>query len=521
MNSLVGVRAPHFLFPQGYILTRTDVATADSPVLDELLRRWTFRRIGDLRLRHDPVVPCTSLSVGDATLALLGHAIDPFEELSDVEEMLAGLGRARQRSDVELFDAVDRLTGRFVLVIGSGSGTMIFGDAIGSRTVVYTRAGSAAAVASHSALLAEYTGAGRDRQVDGLIRSSDYRRDIGYLPGLATPFEGQAVLTPNTYLDLEERRPVRFFPRGPRPRRLDRNDIVDELVPVLRRQVDLLSEVEPLALSVTAGIDSRVTLAAARDHRSEIFCYTYVAKESSRRDSAVAAAMCRSVGVAHATLSVPGDPGEQPVGAYFDAWRRTTAGIRSHAQARISKALFQAYPSRRLHIKSVSAEIGKPYYRSRLPFRLSEEISPPELARCYGIERGSPFVIGAFREYVDLVEFNQGSLCGYDLYDLFYWEHRIGTWQGLQNADFDAAQRTVDFTANRRILASMITPPLEQREDLQLHRALIMKMWPELLDHPVNPLPPAEAAKEKIKHVLRNVGMLDFVLRQYRRVRER
>jgi hypothetical protein len=77
-------------------------------------------------------------------------------------------------------------------------------------------------------------------------------------------------------------------------------------------------------------------------------------------------------------------------------------------------------------------------------------------------------------------------LCGHDPLDMFYWEHRIGTWQVLQLLDFDVVHETILPFGARRLINMMLALPLEDRWPNVLMPRLIRMAWPELLDVPLN-----------------------------------
>jgi hypothetical protein len=83
---------------------------------------------------------------------------------------------------------------------------------------------------------------------------------------------------------------------------------------------------------------------------------------------------------------------------------------------------------------------------------------------------------------VDLVDLRPDRIFNYDMFELFYWEHRMGSWQSLQIMDLDVAQDTFILYNNRHILRKMLSVPLEDRLWNRIHLEIIRSRWPELLD---------------------------------------
>jgi hypothetical protein len=73
--------------------------------------------------------------------------------------------------------------------------------------------------------------------------------------------------------------------------------------------------------------------------------------------------------------------------------------------------------------------------------------------------------------------------------DLFYWENR-SAWMSMTNLEFDTAWRDIITPYNcRELLTVILSVDEKHREgpDYHLYRLAIRRLWPELLDEPVNP----------------------------------
>jgi hypothetical protein len=76
------------------------------------------------------------------------------------------------------------------------------------------------------------------------------------------------------------------------------------------------------------------------------------------------------------------------------------------------------------------------------------------------------------------------------LLDLFSWEQSHGNWLAATQMEFDLAWRDMFTPFNcRELLTTMLSIDARYRSSPR-HRAfyaLIEKMWPDLLDEPINP----------------------------------
>ena len=96
-------------------------------------------------------------------------------------------------------------------------------------------------------------------------------------------------------------------------------------------------------------------------------------------------------------------------------------------------------------------------------------------------------VIEAFRQFAELVDFT--SIYNYDPYDIFYWEHRMGTWHSLVLLESDVAFDTF-IPFNCRVLTEKIlSVSMGQRLESSAYYKVIKRLWPVLLQWPINQLP--------------------------------
>ena len=87
-----------------------------------------------------------------------------------------------------------------------------------------------------------------------------------------------------------------------------------------------------------------------------------------------------------------------------------------------------------------------------------------------------------FRDYLDKYYAN-GEFEKIPWYDLFFWEFRMSSWNGLvitgeHLISFDI---TIPYN-NRELLRTMLLSPVEARRKDELHRAIMRKMNPEIAD---------------------------------------
>ncbi|SMF39400.1 hypothetical protein [Pseudobacteriovorax antillogorgiicola] len=161
------------------------------------------------------------------------------------------------------------MNGRFVLVYRRGASPIkVLNDACGLRSVFYSDLHSIK-ISSHPNLLAERIGSERNGLAKYLSIYTGY-----HPPANTTPWYNIFQLIPNHYLDTSSKALKRFFPREELIQRLPTESSRNEIAEHLANQVNLLKD-ENLLCSITAGIDSRVTLSATKKHSRNIHYFTY------------------------------------------------------------------------------------------------------------------------------------------------------------------------------------------------------------------------------------------------------
>ena len=474
----------NLLFKRGYLITDTDVAGWDSPYSDFLLRSWKKETVEGLAVYHDPLVGFHQRGGGGIEVALVGTAIDPVNGYADADKVVERLHSLYRVSEEGFLDYLDLLTGRFVLVVTSPDRSFVLQDAAGILGLFYDGSSDELLVSSHASLIALLTGRSISATVRDFIGTREYINKRRHFPGLTTPHEGVRMLTPNTLLHLPGRTVERFFPRSPLERGRITDELVEELATLFAAQVDMLIEKHKLAVSITGGIDSRLTLASAVSHKDDILCFTYVMDETSRLDAELASRLCDHLGVAHTIFRVDPETCGEDLEEYLKVWSLNTSGMRSDAQGRLTKVFFDTYPADRLHLKSNISEVARAAVRRYKKNFLPNSISPTTLAKIYGINPAAPFVVDAFREYVEITDFKIERTFNYDIYDLFQWEYRMGTWQCLQVMDFDTSHNTVMLYNNRHVLKKMLGVPVADQLRDRLHLRVMESLWPAVLEPP-------------------------------------
>lgn len=452
------------------------------PRAAEGLEGWPRRRLGALHLATHPDlgVHVARSASGDASLTLLGYALDAERPEAGDREVVEGW-LSRWATGEDLFEIVHAAAGRFVLVAERPGARWLLQDAAGFRTVVHTVAAAGNGglwCASDTPILAAQLGLRESSRRRRLwVDATD--RSIVWLPLRETLYEECRALVPNHVLDLDTGRQRRFWPVRPiEPRALD--EVADEAADGLRRIVEAGARRFPLALGLTAGIDSRMLLAALHDRSREIFVFTFCRERERRKqrdDVRIPAEILARFGLTHHVLGcdAPDDPALR---AAFEASHAAPSTTRWEEVRDLLRHLPPGFVRVSGHVGEVARATFLPRVDSSLR-RLMRRSHP-----------GS--VLAARRAlapwYAEAREVARRT--GYTVRDLHYWESRMGRWAAASQNQYDFAAESFAPFACRALLERLLAVDERQRAKdagSPLSVEIVRRLWPELAEHPVNP----------------------------------
>jgi hypothetical protein len=494
------------IFCRGFLLLPKSIGAARIP--QEIRTQWHSVALHGYQLWIHPkatwqVHPLAS----GADLLLVGHAYDPWLGLSE-EEALRGIASVLpeelpSRDDEGLWEAIDRLSGRFVLFVLRPQASWAIQDAVGLKPLFYSLRNGAIHAASHSQLLAEVLGASRRRQVDELVRCSFYGIGIRHLPGLMTPFEEIEMLSANCLLDLTTGTLRRVFPRGPHGPVEDWNRLVEQTAATMARSVAQLVDSFEVAVSLSLGTDSRTTMSACGRVTDRVTFFSYASNPAEWKDAEGARKLCRQLGLRHELYPVEVEAYAGHRDGEFEALLdRNSAGVRTPKLAEVAKlhTLARAFPQGRMEIKTPVSEIGRAIYCKKMNVpSMPARLTPRHMSNLYkrnAFRRGVlRWMDDCFAEYRDRTQFGQ-DFFDYEEADMFYWEHRNSQWAALANQDHDIIHDMTTIFNNRRLLVNFLKPERPRRLADELHRAVIQHLWPEVL---YTPLALKTGAKDRLR----------------------
>jgi hypothetical protein len=409
--------------------------------------------------------------------------VDPDHVLATDSNILDDL-LGKYSSIQTLVDATFRLGGRWLLIAQEGNRSYLFNDPMGLRQVFYTdtlRTEHDLWVMSQAGMAENLLGLTMDPSCRDYM---EWRLSHGgheYMwPGTTSPFREIRHLLPNHYLDINTGRCHRFWPQNPLDP-ISVNDAMDRLAELMPRLLEAAANRFDLALGLTAGIDSRLVLAASRDIRERI---SYVSVQSAitpadHADLVVAANLLHKLGLRHEVIEA------RPAmsSSFQHIYEKSVKAAHTH-YGPDAEAILEYYARDKTAVTGSGSEICREELRLGLPL-LERRPGPEYFAeRCVGGLH--PFTVQSLREWCT----STPSYHGINLLDLFEWEQNSGNWLAMTQLEFSIAWQEIFTPFNcRAVLLSLLAVPVRYRAapDYNIYYSLIRRLWPEIMDEPINP----------------------------------
>ena len=275
------------------------------PSFNNSISGWTRIEINRrLFIYVHPDLHVTKIFFKHKFIILMGYILNPYvPEQKDSDIILEILKKINNVDDV--FQIVSSMCGRYVLVIGINNELKIFSDAAGLRQIFYYRNESSIWCASQPSLIAEYCDITIDEDVEKELEllplfseTSEY-----WFPGNLSVYRNVYHLTPNHYLDINSGAVVRYWPRK-RLESITISNCLEISSKILQGVFKAACNRFRLAFGITAGLDTRILLAACKEVIHDIYFFTHTHKSLNRNgaDITIPKSLFADLGLKHHVL---------------------------------------------------------------------------------------------------------------------------------------------------------------------------------------------------------------------------
>lgn len=464
------------VFAQGWILgDDTENSVFPSSWLSTNFGEKTFSYDSNLQVVHK------GSAQHQFELLVLGQSTDSKKKLRNSQEVAQELFlvlKRKQQSWADFDEAITWLGGRFVVIARHGAQTRVHVDAMASRSCYWGTTDTGEVVlASHSALVAAAVGDFSSVRAKWVLGHPDYNNPAGvYLPGTITPHDRAKLVFANCCLTVEgnDAQHKRFFPlKGHSSvQETSVETATEAYLAEVRFQMDaILSSTQKSVIALTAGSDSRAILSASldllHDANTSAMTYHFFARDAdhTRIDLLGANRLAESAGLKHRILNLQAwDPRARFAKLYsktFPVWARFGA---------LSRACYEGMSADESLIISVGGEIGTAFYLQRDYPAVTPEVLAGKFTQD-NFQYDSD-LIAEFDKYMNYTQLTPEHAGGIDLYDLFYWEHRMSGWAAYWYSELDFGPTVALPLNSRRVFCAMLGVPLEDRVRKSIYATL-------------------------------------------------
>ncbi len=387
-------------------------------------------------------------------------------------------------------------SGSWLFVLDCEAGRRLYLDADGTLSAVWDPAtGVAAATAAMLLDDAAYV----DRFERSLYRHLDVVHD-GWFPAGLTAHRGIKRLLVNHYLDLDSATAHRHWPVEEIRTTDNPSEACLSIAGVARKTIGALRKEGDIAVTLTAGNETRLLLACCRDIAQELDFVT-VSGPETRLDCFTAGKLAENTGLRHRLLPV----------LYADAAGRELWHARTgHCMGGSNMSTHPSIgPMANLEyfIVGLGGEIGRGFlWRDK--DTAQTKLNAETLERRMGM-RSHTRVREAIGEWLVGVQRFDSFL----QLDLAYLELRMGCWgYALSYVSPDVVH--ISPLISRESYSMMLSLPPQWRRSNMLIVHTIERLWPELLCHPINRYGDFRDYARKIRRVIMKPSLVTKKLRK-------
>lgn len=466
-----------YLYRYGFLITSTEERLEKKCFV---LADWTQHVVGKYYFWIHPEQKLYVHKTSSATFFLIGHCYNPILMIAGEEQELRTLAAAFQNGTEDYCRELSDMTGIFLTGYITNDGLTLYGDAAGMLMTYYGFTNSHMWISSHAALIGDLNNLNQSEYVKELVNYHFYHLFGFSLPGDLSPYDEFKRLVPNHSVCFKDKRceVKRFYPSETWESLLDEYSIdqrVEEVARILNRSMALIPQKwDRPAISLTGGCDSKTTLACANGQYDHYQYFSYISQESEAVDANGAHEICNRLGLPHSIYSIPEHEAKDQ--ELIRTIIRTNQGNIGEPNMReVQKRIFLAGLSNiDVEVKSWVSEIARAYYHKR--FAKKKFPSQPTaryLTTLYKVFADNRSLVhetdAIFARYIQKY-LRQSEMKNWSWLDLFFWEFRVSSWNGLvitgeHRYSFDI---TIPYN-NRGLLTLMLAIPEEMRINDKLY----------------------------------------------------
>lgn len=480
------------LFTKGFLITENDEINigTEFPFYDN----WDKTKVGKYNFIKHKNQNCFFNKIADVNFFLVGHAYNPFTMEYEEDIILEKISESFLKNKDAYLDAIDELTGLFILGYIKDNQINFVIDPSGFQTAFFGQINKEFFLASHFQLIDDLCDLKKEKIVKELIEYKWYTRIQGpYLPADLSPYENIKRAIPNIYYSYKnnEYKIERFYPR----KEIKVCETEEEYLDVIKSAAEILKNNMKLIvekwnkpqISLTGGIDSNTIFAAASSSLEKYETFSYVSAEKEKKDADAAEKIARKFNVKHTTYDIPGNVNElKDYKEIVEIINHNNGNIKYVNENELRKRVSLINNcTAGVEVKSWASETIRGGMHSRYGRKSMPKLSAKlyrNLYKMFIFNRRLAYKIDdIYEDYIEKYMYEQISK-EISASDIFMWENIWGSWGGSNISEmricFDI---TIPYN-NRVFLNLMFKVPLDKRISDDHHMKMKKYLNEELYD---------------------------------------
>ncbi|MCI8483238.1 MAG: glycosyltransferase [Lachnospiraceae bacterium] len=481
-----------YLFRRGFLLTNRDnILENEFPFYGN----WKKTKLGSMYAYTHPKTNLSYYEKKDKIYFLFGHAYNPFTMESNETKELEYIGQKEEQGCMQ--DAIDELTGVFVFGCIFKDRVRFQVDPSGMQSAYYGAFNGQLYLTSHPQIVGDICGLEMTEIARELIHYKWYGRVMGcYLPADLSVFDEIKRIVPNIEYKFKDNqvRHRRFYPLKEIQvcrTKAEYEEVVEQAADILKSNMILATEKwnNPY-LSLSGGIDSNTTFAAANGVYDKLKVFTYISAEKETVDAKAAVKIADRFGVEKEVFEIP------ETSDNLKDYKEIVSIIEHNNSYAIQrkdneyrKRVFLIHKLEELgcdaEIKSWTSETIRAYWYKHYGRKTMPKLSAKLYRNLYKIflqnRRLAHKVDKLFAKYIKEFEYEKVP-AQYPPADLHYNEVTWGAWGGPNISEMKMYADEVIIYNNRKFLDLLFQVPLDHRRSDQHHLDMKRYLNQELYD---------------------------------------
>lgn len=483
MDNYIKTQIKSNLYKRGFVIAK------NNEKFPNILATWSRLDLpNDFVVFYENGNKCAFESFDNGWICLCGsYCMDVVAANMDFNMIAHNMKNKLMQSKLEFLDYLDILNGRFVCIYSINGNLFVLNDATGARSVYYSL--TRPVLASHYNLLNEIVCSDKEpfySEYQKVVKKkqSEHKNYPWVMPGDLTPFRDVRLLVPNHEIELGIMKVSRFWPRAKMPA-VNIENVCDEISRLIKTQAETLAANYKIFESLTAGTDSRITLAAVKKIADKVTFFTYHNQNFSLNNYEIsdreqnfnfAKNLCKKENLDFVEISFVEDRLPPDLEEVY---------IKNHYHISSPQLLpnyIELFTHGSIHLRSNLIEIARGNHVPTYTLSSKDDIKLFAQYMNWNPD-DEPFAkvcdiyTAFFSEYKNSI-YDYAGAC------LAYWEHRVGSWlSGAILTISDFACDTYQLFNCRYILTLGISLPAYYKNRSIIYDGVLKRLWPDLLEY--------------------------------------